>query len=649
MSLLKTLGLPPLQLLSPLPSGVVGAAPPGGFVPKIKLSTPNKRSIAQGERVLIPAQILNVADLPSGTAVDWTVGVSGAAIDAEFKRSGAEGVIVVKGVAGGSAVMSVEVSIGGAAHKAPATTFDVIPLTVFEPKLKLASATRRSIAEGERVTIPLKILNFTEAPKGSVFEWTVSVSGAAVVAEISHSGADGVITVKGVGGGSAVVTATIKVGTGASAVVSKSPAVTFSVIPLTPADFVPKIQLDTVAKRTIMVREKVSIRVKVLNWAGLPQKTTVEWGVRASGSAVSAELKRDGGEGWIHVTAKALGQSIMRVEFKVTAAGRTTTYSAQETTFDVIQLATTADPTVSDEGGTASVTDLEQDMRNILQDWKSAATDGVNQFVSSELSKRLDDLESGSGRTFAMALLGNTIWAAAAFTTGGAAFAISMTGIAVASAPTIPSTGKSAVPQIQKAMMDHIYSVHEQLEKKLRGAAQAMYDEFPRFARFRAMGLFVSKSFKSGLYKEDSGAKSMPVINMAAVRDLYAQKAKVAFDREVAKWSDGPLGHPDFQRDVDEAGAKYALEQARKALPEARSALAAAKKKEEELRPYRHITESDDGPLASPQMQWRYADAEVKSAEDKLKQAERTLAEAEAKLKSVQAANEKARKEEREL
>jgi hypothetical protein len=655
MSLLKTLGLPPPPSLAAGPKPSVGRGPSGGFVPKFSLGAASKRSIAQGERITIPVKFLNFADLPKGAVVDWNVSVSGPAIDAQVRGSGAEGTITVRGLAGGSAVMSLVVKVAGGssaqAHKAPSTTFDVIPLTLagFVPKLKLGTATQRSIAEGERITIPLQILNLADAPKGAIFHWRVRGSGGVIEAEIKQAGGAAVITVKGVGGGTAVMTAEVQVGPGDRGATVKAPAVTFAVVPLTPATFVPKIQLDTAAKRTLMVREKASIRLRILNWADLPVKTTADWAARVSGAAVVAEVKRKGGEGWIEVTAKTLGQAIMRVEVKVASGDRSTIYSAQETTFDVIPLATTADPSVSDEGGMASVTDLEQDMRNLLQDWKSAATDGVNQFVGSELSKRLDDLESGSGRTFAMALLGNTIWAAAAFTTGGAAFAISMAGIGVASAPTVPMQGKSAVPQIQKAMMDHIYAVHEQLDRTLRANAQALYDAYPRFARFRAIGLFVKGSFKSGLYKEDSGAKSMPMINMTAVRDLYAQKAKVAFDREVAKWSDGPLGHPDFQRSSDEAGAKFAVEKAKGELERSRKALEEARKKEAELRPHRHITKSDDGPLASPQMQWRYSDAELKSAEQKLKEAEKQLSDAEAKLRTVQAENEKARKEEREL
>ena len=94
-------------------------------------------------------------------------------------------------------------------------------------------------------------------------------------------------------------------------------------------------------------------------------------------------------------------------------------------------------------GGVADVTNLEQDMRDVLSDWREAAIQGANLFATTALSNRIDALESGNWKSFITALIGNTIWAAAAFTPVGAAvkaFAVSMTGVIVASSPTVQLT-----------------------------------------------------------------------------------------------------------------------------------------------------------------------------------------------------------------
>lgn len=188
------------------------------------------------------------------------------------------------------------------------------------------------------------------------------------------------------------------------------------------------------------------------------------------------------------------------------------------------------------EGGIASITDLEQDMRDILQNWRDAATDGVDLFVTSVLSERIDDLESGSWTAFVTALIGNTIWAAAAFTPVGApAFAVSLAGIGVAAVPTLPDKKKNLIPAIQKRATGYIYSIYAKLDRGLRGKAQKLVGSQFGIGRYRAIALFVEASFAPGLFSIDAKHATVPTLAMDRIRDRSVGAAKALFDQHVAK------------------------------------------------------------------------------------------------------------------
>ena len=80
-------------------------------------------------------------------------------------------------------------------------------------------------------------------------------------------------------------------------------------------------------------------------------------------------------------------------------------------------------------------------LENRLEAWKRSADEGLQNFVDRELVHKLYDDFNAKG--FLVSLGGNIIWAAACFTTGGAAFAISLTGIAVATAGSYPEHDSS--------------------------------------------------------------------------------------------------------------------------------------------------------------------------------------------------------------
>jgi hypothetical protein len=186
-----------------------------------------------------------------------------------------------------------------------------------------------------------------------------------------------------------------------------------------------------------------------------------------------------------------------------------------------------------DQGGKADVTNLEQDMRDVLGQWEGAAKDGVSLFVTQQLSGRLDALESGSYATFLKSLIGNTIWAGAAFTPVGMAaraFAISMAGIAVAAEPTIPKPSKSALPEVQKLMLEYIDGIYDKLNAQLRTKAAELLRVYPSITRYSGIAEFVKASFAKGTYQVDPSNEVIPKVEKGAVRELFLRKATDRLD-----------------------------------------------------------------------------------------------------------------------
>jgi hypothetical protein len=191
--------------------------------------------------------------------------------------------------------------------------------------------------------------------------------------------------------------------------------------------------------------------------------------------------------------------------------------------------------TSADGGGSADVTNLEQDMRDILEQWKEAAKDGVSQFVTNTMSARLDSLESGSWTTFISSLIGNTIWAAAAFAPTGLgqavlAFRISMVGIGVAAAPTVPKASKSTLPKIQELGVDYINNIFDQLNEQLRDKATALLKQYPGITRYRALAEFIKASFGPGLYTIPTDRRLIPRLNKSAIRNQFERIATERLD-----------------------------------------------------------------------------------------------------------------------
>jgi hypothetical protein len=182
-----------------------------------------------------------------------------------------------------------------------------------------------------------------------------------------------------------------------------------------------------------------------------------------------------------------------------------------------------------------AVTDLRQDMERQIDNWKEACRAGIGEFIHGELASRIDALSEGSWESFFQALVGNTVWAAAAFVPAGApAFAVSMVGIAIASGPTVPKKGtnKDELAQIESRLHIYIEKIHEKLNKQLPTSAATLLMEHPGVSLEEGLKLFLEASFKPGMIKHNP-----TMIDVTAVRQTMRESAaySLALLKEIRK------------------------------------------------------------------------------------------------------------------
>jgi len=185
------------------------------------------------------------------------------------------------------------------------------------------------------------------------------------------------------------------------------------------------------------------------------------------------------------------------------------------------------------EGDNADI--LKTRCQGILREWKSECQEGVNDFVFSELASQIDDLSSGSWTSFFSALVGNTIWAASAFLPGvgalatgasalaRATFAMSMGGIMVGAAGSIPSPSSEAsnLLVISDMMKTYFGNVFTELFNSLDGLVRSYVDENPTQNGRNALLAFLNSNFKP----EMINTTGEPNVNGNAIRQITRQKA----------------------------------------------------------------------------------------------------------------------------
>ena len=189
-----------------------------------------------------------------------------------------------------------------------------------------------------------------------------------------------------------------------------------------------------------------------------------------------------------------------------------------------------ASPADTAQGGTADVTNLEQDMRDLLTNWKEAAKDGAEDFADAELLSLIAGAQSSDWGGFLVTLLGNTVWAAAAFSpVAREAFAVSMIGVAIGMTPSIPSQTRpeEILLEVKKMLRKYINDTYDQLNGTLRKKAEALIKENPGIKRYPALAKFVKASFKTGLYhKILLTYDKPPTLDKTAITEKYASVAR---------------------------------------------------------------------------------------------------------------------------
>lgn len=186
---------------------------------------------------------------------------------------------------------------------------------------------------------------------------------------------------------------------------------------------------------------------------------------------------------------------------------------------------------LSGQGGPANAGQLEQDMRDVLNDWTEASRGGVDQFIHNVLDQRIENIESGSWTNFILLLLGSTIWAASVFAIAAPpVFAISMVGVAIAAVPSVPRAHRSSLVTVEGMMRDYIDSVYQQLNAQLPGKSSLVLAAHPGASRYQAVARFIEASFKPEVRNDYTGYTELPQINIRAVRHDMFRKANYEFE-----------------------------------------------------------------------------------------------------------------------
>lgn len=177
-------------------------------------------------------------------------------------------------------------------------------------------------------------------------------------------------------------------------------------------------------------------------------------------------------------------------------------------------------------GPTATADNLRPLVEIRIENWRRAAGEGKQAFVNSDLSSLIAD-QSLDTTAFLSALIGNVVWAAACFTTGGAAFAISLAGIGIGAAGaggTIKPRDTS-LESVDKEMNGYLNAVRDHLLGQVTPSCSKVVEENPDFGVNQALGMIMNASLKSGFLAALENPPWMSEINDGAVSASIQQTA----------------------------------------------------------------------------------------------------------------------------
>ena len=309
--------------------------------------------------------------------------------------------------------------------------------------------------------------------------------------------------------------------------------------PFKRADFQPQVEVlgeSFMVPVLVPIGEEVSLQIKISNWAVAPNDLQLAWSTPVTTAKARATIEGEGDSALLSVQGVAPSTGIVRVRLTTTFAGVTLPFDIPA----IVVLVTPGegpDDSVQskDQGGSATVTDLEQDMGILMGPWLTAAGTGVTQFSANALSDEIDDLTSGSMESFLDGLVGNTMWAATCFFPGAGAlrvFAVSMAGIAAAAVPSIPHASKSHIPEVQQAMNRYLFDVFGKLTPRFRATAQRIVDAHPSITRYQALNLFAKASLAAGTVHIDPSFQTKPRLDLQVI----ANKMEAMATQQLKGW-----------------------------------------------------------------------------------------------------------------
>lgn len=181
-------------------------------------------------------------------------------------------------------------------------------------------------------------------------------------------------------------------------------------------------------------------------------------------------------------------------------------------------------------GGAADIGNIDTELSSLLKNFTSAAHDGVNLFATKVLSGRLDDIESGSMKTFLLGILGNGIWAATVFLPvsnlieQAVVFSVAASGIGIAAAPGAPSASVDPLPEIEKYMYAYFDAYEADVKKMALARAAILIQNTPSARVDDITQTLTSEFFRKEHYRTDTIGKIE--VDSGKIRDEVASRAE---------------------------------------------------------------------------------------------------------------------------
>jgi hypothetical protein len=148
----------------------------------------------------------------------------------------------------------------------------------------------------------------------------------------------------------------------------------------------------------------------------------------------------------------------------------------------------------------------------------------VQNFVNAELEAKIDEVRSSgvTASSFLVSLAGNIVWAGACFATGGAAFGVSLAGIAIAALGSLPGdkalSDKGAIAAMAKEVQQYLDQCETWLKADVDRRAHNLVLFNQSKDQVELLELFMVNSFKADVLAKGPEGR-LTQLNPGAVRE----------------------------------------------------------------------------------------------------------------------------------